>query len=171
MTNRDLDGTGGTDPAVGRVVADADVLAADLLVDGVARTALDRIRGHSWLELVASEPLLDDAECVITRLADEDLATDWRTATEAVATIVSHPSEDHPALATAVHGDARHVLSFDDRLLTAGAGMAIREHAETSVKRPDAFVRLADPERLHAVVVGEDYPGPDRDPRGQIDHA
>ena len=154
------------DPAIGRVVADADVLAADLLIDGAAREALDRIRSHSWLELVASDPLLADAECVIAGLADEALARDWREAVAGLATVVSHPPQDHPALAAAVHGDARHVLSFDDRLRSAGAGMAIREHAETSVKRPDAFVRLADPARLYAAVVGGDYPGPDRDPRG-----
>lgn len=157
------------DPAIGRVVADADVLAADLLVDGAARAALDRIRSHSWLELVASDPLLTDAECVIAALTNEALAGDWREAVTALATVVSHPPQDHPALAAAVHGDARHVLSFDDRLRSAGAGMAIREHAETSVKHPDAFVRLADPAHLYAAVVGGDYPGPDRDPRERSD--
>ncbi|MDX1745667.1 MAG: hypothetical protein R3324_06995, partial [Halobacteriales archaeon] len=142
------------DPAVGRIVADADVLAADLFLDGPARAALDLIRGHSWLELVASDALLADAECIIATVADERLATDWRSLMTDLVTIVSHPADDHPALAAALHGDARHVLSTEPTLLTAGAGLAIRDRAETSVKRPEAFVRLADPATLHAVVVG-----------------
>jgi hypothetical protein len=36
-----------TDADPTRVVADADVLAADLLVGGVARDALDHVRAHS----------------------------------------------------------------------------------------------------------------------------
>ena len=50
------------------VVADADVLAADLLcgeaAENPARTALDHVRRHSWMSLVASDPLLDDAQAV-----------------------------------------------------------------------------------------------------------
>ncbi|MFB6354291.1 MAG: hypothetical protein ABEJ92_09415, partial [Halobacteriales archaeon] len=60
-----------------RVVADADVLAADLLCGGSAREALDLVRAHDWVTLVASEPLLDDAATVVADLADGDLADDW----------------------------------------------------------------------------------------------
>ncbi|HMB50092.1 MAG TPA: hypothetical protein VKM69_05475, partial [Natronoarchaeum rubrum] len=55
------------DPA--RIVAGADVLAADALVGGPARAALDHVRSHSWIDLVASDHLLDDAEAVIADLA------------------------------------------------------------------------------------------------------
>lgn len=155
----------GPHPNPARIVADADVLAADLLVGGTAREALDVVRGHSWIDLVASEPLLSEAETLIARLSDPELATDWRELIGPLATIVDHPEEDHPALAAALHGDARHVLSYEQELLTAAAGRAIRNRVETSVKTPDAFVDLFDPAALYPEVVGGDYPGPDRNPR------
>lgn len=153
-----------SDP-VARVVADADVLAADVLVGGPARAALDVVRAHSWLTLVASEPLLADAEAVVADLADDDLAADWRAKASALATVVEHAAGDHPALASAAAGEARHVLSFDDDLLSAAAGAAIRARVETSVKHPEAFLRLFDPAAVYPVAVGGPYPGPDRDPR------
>jgi predicted nucleic acid-binding protein len=148
-----------------RVVADADVLAADLFVDGAAREALDHVRAHSWVELVASEALLEDAAAVIAELGDDDLAADWRARVEAAATIVDHPPGDQPALATAYHGEAAHVLSFDEQLRSARTGMELKERVDVSVKPPDAFARLFDAERLYPTVVGGEYPGPDRDPR------
>ena len=150
-----------------RVVADADVLAADLLVGGDARRALDLVREHSWIELVASEHLLDDAAAVIGELApgDPDLAPDWRAKIQADATLVDHPEDDHPALAAAYHAEAPHVLSFDESLRSARAGAAIRARVETSVKHPDGFAALFDPANMYRTVVGGEYPGPDRDPR------
>jgi len=59
------------EPNPARVVADADVLAADLLCDGASRDAIDHLRAHSWTTLVASDPLLDDAETVVADLADD----------------------------------------------------------------------------------------------------
>lgn len=153
-----------TDP-VARVVADADVLAADLLCGGPSRAALDLVRGHDWVRLVASEPLLDDATALIEALADADLAADWRAAATALAELVEHSPEDQPAIASAYRGDARHVLSLDESLLGATAGATIRARVETSVKHPDAFVRLFDPATMYPLVVGGEYPGPDRDPR------
>ena len=50
-----------SNPGHARVVADADVLAADLLVGGSAREALDIVRRHSWLEFVVTDSLLNDA--------------------------------------------------------------------------------------------------------------
>lgn len=154
------------DPGPARIVADADVLAADVLVGGAAREALDLPRAHSWIDLVASDPLLDDAETVIADLADPGLAADWRETIESLRVRVDHPAGDHPALASAYHGGAMHVLSFDETLRTAKTGAAIRKHVETSVKHPAGFVRLFDPESLYETVVGGEYPGPDRDPRG-----
>ena len=151
--------------AMARVVADADVLAADLLVGGASREALDLVRGHSWVTLVASEPLLSDAEAVVAELSESSLATDWRDRVEELVETVEHPAGDHPALASALHGDARHVLTLDEALTGAAAGAALRSRVETSVKRPDAFVGLFDPEALYAAVVGGEYPGPDREIR------
>jgi hypothetical protein len=154
-----------TDATPARVVADADVLAADLFVDGDARAALDHMRAHSWLALVASDPLLADAEAVITDLADADLAADWRERMEQLRERVDHPEGDDPALASAHHGGAMHVLTFDDDLQSATAGAAIRDRVETSVKDPAAFAALFDPASLYGAVADGEYPGPDRDPR------
>ena len=151
------------DPA--RVVADADVLAADLFVDGDAREVLDHVRSHSWVELVASDPLLDDATAVVEQLGDPGLAADWREKVEAVATLVEHPEGDHPALAAAYHGNAAHVLTYDENLQSARTGMELQKRVDVSVKVPAAFATIFDPERLYSAVVGGEYPGPDRDPR------
>lgn len=150
---------------IARVVADSDVLAADLLVGGSAREALDVVRSHSWISLVASDPLLADARAVIAELASEELAAAWYETIEPERRAVDHPPEDHPALASAYHGNAAHVLSFDDQLGSAKAGITIKERMETSVKHPDAFVSIFDAERLYETLFDEPYPGPDRSPR------
>lgn len=153
------------EPYPARIVADADVLAADLLVGGPARDAIDLVRAHSWVSLVASDPLLVDAHTVIARLTDADLAEAWHKRIDDLRVRVEHPSGDHPALASAAAGEAAHVLSFDDSLRTAKTGVRIREHVATSVAHPAGFTRLFDPETLYPTVVGEEYPGPDCDPR------
>jgi len=154
------------DPSPARVVADADVLAADLLVGGDARDALDTVRAHSWVVFVASDPLLDDAEAVVADLADADLAADWRTLVESWRESVGHPPGDHPALASAYRGGAMHLLTYAEDLRSARAAAAIRGHVETSVKHPRAFATLFDAPSLYEAVEGGEYPGPDRDPRG-----
>jgi len=58
-------------------------------------------RTHAWTTLVASDPLLDDAEAVVASLADDGLAADWRGAVEAWREPVAQPAADHPALASA----------------------------------------------------------------------
>ncbi|MFC7176874.1 DUF7384 family protein [Halosegnis marinus] len=148
-----------------RVVADADVLAADLLVGGAAREALDRLREHSWTTLVASEALLADTEAVVARLADPDLAADHRAKLDAWTERVDHPEGDHPGLASAYRGEAAHLLSFDPSLTSVAAGANLKPHVTVSVREPDAFARLFDPERLWPEVGDGPYPGPDRDPR------
>jgi predicted nucleic acid-binding protein len=153
------------DPAPTRVVADADVLAADLLVGDAARDALDRVREHSWMTLVASEHLLDDAEAVVCDLADAALARDWRARAASACERVEHPAADHPGLAVAARGGAMHLLTLDESLLSASAGVAIRGRVETSVRHPRAFATLFDAESLYREAVGGAYPGPDRDPR------
>lgn len=153
------------DPDPARVVADADVLAADLLVGGDARAALDHVRRHSWVELVASDPLLAVTERLVATLADPDLAADHRDRLAAERVAVDHPEGDHPALASAYRGGAAHLLSYDERLGSAAAGLTLQPRVAVSVRPPDAFARLFDPESLYAAVEGGAYPGPDRDPR------
>jgi hypothetical protein len=154
-----------TEPSPARVVADAGVLAADLLVGGPSRAALDHVWRHSWMTLVASDPLLDDAEATVSRLADASLAADWRDRVEAWREPVDHPDADHPGLASAYRGGAMHLLSFDDRLRSATAGASLQGHVPLSVRHPHAFATLFDADSLYREVVGGDYPGPDRDPR------
>lgn len=150
-----------------RVVADADVLAADLLVGGDARAALDHVRRHSWLTLVASDSLLDDAEAVIADLADAALAADWRDRIEQGREAVDHPDDDHPALASAYRGEAAHLLTFADSLRSAEAGLSLQPRVSVSVRSPDAFATVFDAESLYEVTQNGEYPGPDRDPRGE----
>ncbi|WP_254863902.1 DUF7384 family protein [Halovivax gelatinilyticus] len=152
-------------PNPARVVADADVLAADLLVGGSAREALDHVRSHDWVELVASDPLITETERLVTGVADPDLASAHSGKLHAERVAVDHPAEDHPALASAYAGNAAHLLTFDDRLSSAGAGLSLKPRVDVSIRPPDAFARLFDPESLYDHVVGGAYPGPDRDPR------
>ncbi|GAA0647841.1 DUF7384 family protein [Salarchaeum japonicum] len=153
------------EPNPATVVADADVLAADLLCGGAARDALDHVRAHSWTTLVVSDPLLDDAHAVIAELADADLADAWRDRISELGEFVEHPEGDHPGLACAYHGNAAHLVTFDDSLQSVEANASLKQYVTTSVKSPDAFARLFDPERLYPVVADGEYPGPDRDPR------
>ncbi|MEF8773667.1 MAG: hypothetical protein V5A23_09125 [Halobacteriales archaeon] len=152
-------------PNPARVVADADVLTADLLVGGDARDALDIVRSHSWIELVTSDPLLADAEAVIADLADDRLAADWRDRIERERVPVEHPDGDHPGLASAYRGNAGQLLSYDEDLRSAAAGAAINRRVPLSVRPPDAFVALFDPASVHEAAVGGEYEGPDQDPR------
>ena len=146
-----------------RVVADADVLAADLLVGGPARAALDHVRNHSWLDLVASDSLLADATAVISALADDELASAWRDHITEGRVEVSHPDDDHPALASAYRGEAGHLLTFDDSLASASTNRSLQPHMTISIRPPDAFARLFDPESLYESLYDDSYPGPDRE--------
>lgn len=153
------------EPDPTRVVADADVLVADLLTGGAAREAMDILRSHSWLTLVVTEELVDEAETIIAEFVDEDIALAWRAKIEGLATVVEQPPDDHPALAAASHGNAAQLLSFDETLRSARTGAKLRPRVATSVRSPDAFLSIFDPKRLYPVVMDGEYPGPDRDPR------
>jgi len=161
-----MSGTDGSrvDPA--SVVADADVLAADLLVGDDARDAVDIVRRHSWLDLVASDPLLDDATAVIAECADEELASDWRDRIEDERVAVDHPAADHPGLASAYRGNVAHLLTYDEGLTSAGANLSMQTHMTVSVRTPDAFASLFDAASLYESLHDDSYPGPDCDPRG-----
>lgn len=148
-----------------RIVADADVLAADLCCGGPAREALDSVRAHSWLTLVASEALLDDAQAAIENLADEALASDWRDRIDRTVERVDHPAGDHPGLASAYHGEAAHLLTFEETLASAKTGLSLQPHAQLSVRSPTAFVAVFDPAPLYEASHDSTYPGPDTDPR------
>ncbi len=148
------------------VVADQGVLAADLFVDGDARAALDLVRAHSWVDLIASDELLDATASLVADLSDRELARAHRARLEAECVPVEQPADDHPALASAYRGGAAHLLSFDERLRSPAAGLSLQPHVAVSVREPSAFAHLFDPESLHAAVVGGEYDGPDRDPRG-----
>jgi hypothetical protein len=169
-------------PSPASVVADADVLAADLLCGGpgdampeapdadgpAARAALDHLRRHAWTELVATEPLLDEAEAIVADLAAPGLAADWRERVDKWAEVGEQTPGDHPALAAAHGGPAAHILTFDEELASAGAGANIRKYVDVSVRHPRAFARVFDGAALWAAVHDgdpADYPGPDRDPR------
>ncbi|PSP22376.1 hypothetical protein BRC61_04805 [Halobacteriales archaeon QH_10_65_19] len=154
------------DRTAARLVADADVLAADLLVGGAAREALDHARRHSWVELIASDPLLDDAAALVAALADDGLAADWRERIDAECRLIDHPAGDHPGLAAAYRGEAAHLLTFDEGLTSAETNLSVRPHMSLSIRTPGAFARLFDPAALYEGLFADSYPGPDRDPHG-----
>ncbi|MFT4889542.1 MAG: putative nucleic acid-binding protein [Halobacteriales archaeon] len=154
-----------TDASPARIVADADVLAADLLVGGASRRALDHVRRHSWVELVASDGLLDDAEAVVAAAADADLAADWRERIEEERVAVDHPAGDHPALASAYRSGAAHLLTFDERLRSTATNLTVQPRVDLSIRTPDAFASIFDAGGLYEAVENGEYPGPDRNPR------
>ncbi len=153
------------DPTPARVVADADVLAADLLGIDHARSALDLLRTHSWTTLVASDPLLDDLEAAVAALTDPELARDWRAQIAHWRTPVSHPAGDHPALSSAYRGGAMQVISLDPTLTGPRAAAGLRDRLPVSVREPRAFEAVFSPARLYPEVAADPYPGPDRDAR------
>jgi len=148
-----------------RIVADVDVLLCDLFIDGEARSAMDRIRAHSWIELFASDHLIDRTVTAIEHLGDESLADAWRARFIRSCSLVEHPPEDTPALASAYAAGAGHLLSMDPRLRSPETGLAMRSAMPISIRDPRAFLRVYDPASLHEAVIGGPYPGADRDPR------
>ena len=157
--------TGDRRPDPTLIAADADVLAADLLVGGAARAALDHVRRHSWVELVASDPLLADAAATIETLAGAELARDWRERAEQLRAHVEHPAGDHPGLASAYRGGAAHLLTFEESLTATSANLAVQPYTALSIRTPAAFDRLFDPEPLYEATHDGAYPGPDCDSR------
>lgn len=153
-----------SEPDPTRVVADADVLAADLLVGGSPRDALDILRSHDWMVLVGTETLLDDAQAIIADLADASLAADWRERVEADMDVVDPSARGNPAFVAAHESSAATILSMDETLQSAGVGATIRPRLATSIKSPAAFARMVDPPSLYEAVFEEDYPGADREP-------
>lgn len=148
-----------------RVVADAGVLAADEFGDEDARAALDHVRRHDWMTLVASDSLLDEAAAAIAERSDPDRANEWRERIDAVRDSVDHPPDDHPALASAYRGSAAHLLTFDESLRSAEAGLSLQPRVSVSIRPPDAFARLFDAASLYEATQDGEYPGPDRGPR------
>ena len=153
-------------PAPNRIVADIDVLAADLFCDGSARKSLDVIRSHSWITLIATAALLDEAQLLIESVASSALAADWRSRITETAHIVEPTASGHPALVAAHTGNAATLLTFNESLQSAQAGASLRAAVSTSIKSPEAFTLLVEPAQLYETLFGDTYPGPDTDPRG-----
>ena len=153
------------EPDPTRVVVDSDVLVADLLVGGPSREVMDVVRSHSWLEPIATEPLLAAAEAVIASLADASLAEEWRTTARDLFIVVEQPTGDRPALAAAYRGNAAQIVTLVERLQSASAGANLRGLFEVSVRSPGAFLSVVDPEALYELAFDAPYPGPDRSPR------
>ncbi len=125
-----------------RVVVDSEVLAESAKGEKSAKMSMEIIRKCQWIVLVASTPLLDEAQKKVEMELGMELGKKWRVDTEDVCEIVDHPEGDHPALASAYVGNAQHIISRDENLTSAKAGVNIRTKIETSVKKPDAFVNL-----------------------------
>lgn len=127
-----------------RVVADVDVLAADVFLDGSARAAVSLIRESPDLTLVVTDDLLTEARDLIADFTDDSVAAAWERCARTDFHVVDPSSSGHPALVAAEAGDAATVLTHDEQFQTASAGVAIRTYVETSVKSPEAFVALVE---------------------------
>ena len=149
------------------IVADVDVLVADLFIGKASREALDILRAHDWLTLIATDELITEATVIIEELSSAELASQWESRFRREAVVVEPVLQGNAALVAAAAGNAATVLSLDERLQSSAAGTAIRSHLATSVKSPHAFNRLLDPEQYYVATGGEPggYTGPDRDPR------
>lgn len=150
----------GEHPDPTAVVADIDVIGADLFVGGDAREALDLVRNHDWMTWVLTPELREQAMAVIATLSDPDLAEDWGKRIDKDGTLVEPPGDigGHPALVAAAAGGAASVLTYDGTLQGANTGLAIRQHVATSVKSPAAFVSQVDPAALRAAGSDRDDP-------------
>lgn len=146
-------------------MVDTDCLVADLFVDGDARRVMDLVRSHTWLRLYASEHLIEEAADVIEHLAEPSLADAWRDRFEQMIERVDHPSEDHPAMASAYAGQTAHLISYDERLGSAQVGLSMRKAMPISIRSPRAFLSVFDPESLYESLFEEPYPGPDHGSR------
>lgn len=154
-----------TDTQSEAVVADVDVLVADLFLENAAREALDHVRRHSWVDLVASRPLLARSRAVIAAIESAELAEDWHQRATTDCRLVGHPAGDHPALASAYRSGAHHLLTFDGTLTATETNLGVKPHMDLSARPPDAFARLFDPESVYEHLFEDTYPGPDSDPR------
>ena len=125
-----------------RVVIDSGVLVEDAKGKESSREVMDIVRGNAWIIFIASLPLLDVAQKNIEINLGEIMAQKWREDIERICEIVDHAEGDHPALASAYVGNAQHIISLDERLTSAKGGVSIRARVETSVKKPEAFVKL-----------------------------
>lgn len=171
--DENLTATDGVDPAdlsappeplPTRVVADADVLAADLLVGGDARRALEAIWQHPWMTLLASDPLLTETERLIDELTT-GVAADWRALAAAWREPVTQPRGDHPAVASAYRGGAMQLLSFDETLTASTTATTLSQRFPVSIREPAAFSGLFDPASLYQTVSEDSYDGAERSPR------
>lgn len=131
-----------------RVVADTDVLAADLLVGGSAREAIDMIRTHDFLSLITTDTILLETHRIIETLTEKGLADDWLSRARRDFPVVEPDGSGQPAIEAAAASNAATVLSLEERLLSTQAGLTIRDHVATSVRSPRAFVAMVDPAAL-----------------------
>ncbi|MFC7073903.1 hypothetical protein ACFQJ7_02900 [Halovenus rubra] len=136
-----------------------------MLLGNASRAVLDEVRGHHWVVLVASDELLAVTREIIAALTTTTLADDWHEQIRRERVSVSHPPGDHPALASAYRGNARHLVTTNEELTATGMNLSVQSHMELSIRPPDAFQTLFEPESLYEGLFEEAYPGPDRDPR------
>lgn len=137
-----------TDPS--KVVLGADVLGAaagDAGADRDARATLSMVEGHDGVTLVASDALLDAAVTVAAEHAGDPAAAALRDRVDATRLAVAHPSDDHPALASAYRAKAAHLVTRDPDLLGADAA-AVLGPLRVSVRTPEAFLQVFDPDAL-----------------------
>ncbi|MFB6186889.1 MAG: hypothetical protein ABEI86_08495 [Halobacteriaceae archaeon] len=154
-----------TQPDKTTFVIDSDVLIADLLIDGKARQALDLLRSHSWITVSISPELITECTTVLAEFIDDAVVNAWEEKITTFGNCVTPTATGNRALACAKEADAAHVITYDQRLLGVKAGVNMKPYVETSVKTPDSFLSIFEPEQLYEAVYDSPYEGPDQDPR------
>ncbi|MDR9445656.1 MAG: hypothetical protein RI544_05840, partial [Haloquadratum sp.] len=86
----------------------------------------------------------------------------WAAATERMH-VISVPRGDHPALAAAYRGGARHLVTDDQAVLGAEPGATLGPRVGVSARTPAAFLQLYDPAAAYEALFDDAYPGPDAD--------
>ncbi|MDR9412019.1 MAG: hypothetical protein RI531_05230 [Haloferacaceae archaeon] len=149
-----------TDRSIARVALDLRVLTGDLCGAGLAHEVGERLRAHGWIEPVIAAPTAARIQEALVTVVGAGAADAWAAATERMH-VISVPRGDHPALAAAYRGGARHLVTDDEAVLGAEPGATLGPRVGVSARTPAAFLQLYDPAAAYEALFDDAYPGPD----------
>ena len=146
--------------SIARVALDLSVLIDDLCGVGAPHEVGERLRAHGWIEPVIAASTAARIQEALVTMVGAGTADAWAAATERMH-VISVPHGDHPALAAAYRGGARHLVTDDEALVGAETGATLGPRVGVSARTPPAFLQLYDPAAAYAALFDDAYPGPD----------
>ena len=146
--------------SIARVALDLSVLIDDLCGVGAAYDVGERLRAHGWIEPVIAASTAARIQEALVTMVGAGTADAWAAATERMH-VISVPHGDHPALAAAYRGGARHLVTDDEALVGAETGATLGPRVGVSARTPPAFLQLYDPAAAYEALFDDAYPGPD----------